>query len=68
MKFLDPIQRTVFNDHGSNQIENAGKVHIYGVESELLVRPVTGLQFDASIGYLQYNVADLGTCWTNNIT
>jgi iron complex outermembrane receptor protein len=54
------LQLTTFNPDGSTQIENAGKVHIYGLETELLARPFKAFQVDASLSYLGYDIVNLG--------
>ena len=54
------LQLTTFNSDGSTQIENAGKVHIYGVETEIVARPIKALQLDSSISYLGYDIVNLG--------
>jgi iron complex outermembrane receptor protein len=37
---------------------NAGKARIWGLEGELQAEPVTGLRFDGSVGYINYNLYD----------
>jgi iron complex outermembrane receptor protein len=39
---------------------NVGASRIYGFEGELLVEPLTGLQLQGSVGYLNYKVTDAG--------
>jgi len=34
--------------------QNAGNAHVKGVEAELFARPIDGLQFDASISYIDW--------------
>jgi iron complex outermembrane receptor protein len=40
---------------------NVGASRIWGFEAELLAEPVTGLQFQGTLGYLNYKVTDPGS-------
>ena len=48
--------------------ESVGSARIRGVELEIETRPVTGLDVDASIGYLHYKTLSLGGAAYNPVT
>ncbi len=54
------LQITVIGAAGADIVLNAGHVRIKGVEGEFDAEPVSGLLFNASFGYLDYNIIDLG--------
>ena len=54
------LQITVIGTAGAYIVLNAGHVRIQGVEGEFDAEPVSGLLFNASFGYLNYNILDLG--------
>lgn len=54
------LQLSIFLPNGSSIVSNAGKVRIWGVEAEMEARPVDGLSFNASLGYLNNIYTELG--------
>ena len=54
------LQITVIGAAGADIVLNAGHVRIKGVEAEFNAEPVNGLLFNGSVGYLDYNILDLG--------